>query len=1156
MIWRVDEAMHSDGQRRHYREAPKPGGPNSGGSFADQARGGTTPTNTGGSSKGGEATKTANTGGEATKVANKGGEATKIANETSGEATKAANKSISGAIGKSATKGLNAKREIEDIRRTAREDGKGEAALEAGVKVGEAAASKTGVGTAVVAAKNAVEAGIQKITGKKFKQSYWLYIIFFGIFLSFLPIIIFFLVIFFAWDNPRAILSLGWAGMKAGIGGMVGAVISYGGAGKLAYEVDVKPGTPTAVAATAIAAKPAIDTYEYKLSQIDWEKAKYQTLPNDSRCVIKTKEVVSTVDGKKRSVIESIQLNTNPGKELDGVARANCINNSYPIFNAMMRSQFVRDGVNKNLNVRYAYAEPEESANLDKPPSELQKALREKTLTRIWNRGGKYEVAGQATPEQVKASDDAVLEFFGGTRSVQKYSAGLYSQDIIDCANNYVPQGDKFWDKDVDKMNHDLQCGIEPKNLLLYTTLPDESTANDPNPDLAIRPKRAALNTVCDLYDRLLKPEAEATKTYRARVKNRINSAAVAGWQAVTYADTNRARFLNINELNKDFYKIAGMQSGQEYNHSLDGRATGIAIEPDAVSRIVGYYNSTGDKNLLQIDDQYTKGLDAIFAYVNRPVNGLSPCEAAQDKSQYSSPASIQATNAFWNDAYPIFKKAMASIDYYARPEKSQSISQIYNNLTYEDILFRATRLESNVATAGTEDGPQNFNRMNFGMKAYMNGISLAMGGKFLTNNEAVARDESIQLARDYDEQTRGLAYRLFDLENPGSLTSRLRVAFTDKPQKVASNVGSVMATVASPIRNLAGERGTIASLLTGKSRVAMAASTYDSQNLKLDPAGIPEIYSQIDPVQNARFIEGLKLARPDLLQKFYYYELCYREFIPSRFHLLYPDDEKKDLYDNYCKPLFESVNTPNLNSLETRYGAYHFYNLQADALVYLSNPDKEDTSLNANSSLPGEGPAPATGGTGTGSTITGLISPPNLGPVESNGSYKLPRSVDGSYIYDGDNGTGFGQEWDMCGNKAMIDMIYTVAQQFRKTYPNGYLQIGEITSDGHASHKNGVDVDLDGRVGNEWVADIPRPGYSREKTLELAKMFVDTGIVTNIFFNDPYVINASNAYAQQKGVNFKMQSLANHDNHFHVRIENEYRLPTFLYCPSSGRGD
>jgi hypothetical protein len=184
----------------------------------------------------------------------------------------------------------------------------------------------------------------------------------------------------------------------------------------------------------------------------------------------------------------------------------------------------------------------------------------------------------------------------------------------------YVPKGDSYYQKDIDKMNHDLACGINPKDILLYTTSPSEDLINDPDPTLAIKPKRAALNVVCDLYYNLLAPDSEfapAVDKYRQKVKDRINSAAVAGWQAMTYADTHQKRFIDLKELGGDFYKIAGMQEGQEYNYTLDYRKTGVSLEPDAISRVIGYYNKQADAiPAIQQEKQYQDALNLVFAYV------------------------------------------------------------------------------------------------------------------------------------------------------------------------------------------------------------------------------------------------------------------------------------------------------------------------------------------------------------------------------------------------------------------------------------------------------------------------------------------------------------------------------------------------------------
>lgn len=875
-------------------------------------------------------------------------------------ANTAAKKSISKAVGKSLGKGLSAKSDIDDIKRTAKEDGAAAAAAAAGLKAAETVASKVPIASQIATAIRAGQAALAKI-GINIKDQYIMYALLLAPILSLVPVIVFALIVFFAWKNPAAVLKLSFTNFKTFVGAAQALVIENGGASKLAYEVDI--GSNRAIAATATPGGntvPEEGTYAYKLAQIDWEKAKYQTLPHDSRCDVKTKKVVSTLDGKERSVVESVELKTKPGKDLQGVARANCINNLYPIWNTMMRSQFVREGVNKNLNVRYAYAEPQDSPTLEQNGEEFNTTLRDKTLTRIWNRDQAFNRPIQSSPEDVANNDAEVLRFFNNTRSVQKYAdhglTNRYTAEVIECADMYVPKGEHYYPKDIDKMNHDLSCGINPKDLLLYTTSPSEDLLNNPDPTMSIRPKRAALNIVCDLYENLLAPDSEvapAVDKYRQKVKDRINSAAVAGWEAMTYADTHQKRFINLKELGGDFYKIAGMQEGQEYNYALDYRKTGVALEPDAISRVIGFYNKQADDfPVIQQEVQYQNALQMVFNNVNSG-GDASPCDAARDTGVYdSNTASDPIRNAqietFYTNVYPIFKQAIAGLDFYANPSKSKSISQIYKDLTYEDLRFRLIRIESNAATAGVEDGPQNFNRMNFGMKAYTNAFTLSMGGNFLTQNEAIARDEMTRVARNFDDRTKGLAWRFFNLDNPSSLASRLAVASTDRPQNIPGNITSTIAYIVNPIRNAAGESGTLTAFLTGESRVASASSVYDSANLKLDPAGMPEIFNQINPIENARYIEDIKKNNPVLAAELAEYDKCFQEFIPSRFHLINPPPDKIDLYKNICTPLLDSTASRDPNSLPVRYRAYHFHMLQADALVYLSNPNKEDPNFSS----------------------------------------------------------------------------------------------------------------------------------------------------------------------------------------------------------------
>lgn len=968
--------------QRHFRQSPDKDttGHDSakGGSFADQASE-LSRINTNNSASGeglSQASKPVDSAGKGAVEK----EAAKAAEKKA--ATKATEKQAAKAVAGKLTKGQNVAGDIQAVKSTAQQDGKAAAASVAAVRTAEELADATRVGRVVTGAIRGGQA-VAGFFGINIKDQYIGYVLI-GIPLAviLIPLVILLLVVFFAWQAAQNILSLNFDGISDTIGFVSEIVIEKGGANKMAYEVDSNQQN-TAIAAPLQGA-PEVGTYEYVLAQIDWEKAKYQTLPNGTNCEIKTKKVTSLLDGKERSVIDSVVIKNKPETRLEGIARANCINSTYPIFNTIMRSQFIRDGIHAQMNIRYAYAEPQNSETLKQTDQDFQKTLRNKTLSRIWSNGQQINQPTSASEADVLAMDQRVEQYFfdaginQATRTVRKYSInsyakGAYTQEIIDCANNFIPPNpggldpsvrlSNFYQKNIDKMANDLKCGIKPKDLQLYTTFPEESLANSPDESLAIRPKRAALGTICKLYENLLVDES--TEDYKNRIKNRINSAAIAGFQALTYADTNKERFLDIKEIGGDFYKISGMQSSQEYSHTLDSKMVGTQLEPDAVSRIMGYYNNTAAQTT-GAEAQYIEGLQALFQSLDK----RDYCDAVAD-ADYSRTDNA-TVNAFWDNSYPKFKKAIAALDYYASPEKSTSISEIYKDLTYEDIFYRLIKIETNGATAGTEAGPQNFNRMNFGVIAYNNAVSLAMGGRFMTENEDVVMQQQTLAARDYRDQVKGIGWRLFDHNNPASLTSRLHVAMIDTPQNIPGNVFTALSNVLSPIRNAAGERGSLTAIVTGQSRSAQAASSYEMNNLKLDPAGLYLELSSIDPIRNAEYIENIKNNNPEKSEKFSKWDQCYKEFIPSRFHLLNPPAEKADLYRNYCQPLFDK--NRDKNSDEFKYSAYHFAMLQANALVYLSNPDKEDPAYNAVGSQVISGP----GVDGSGNPIGGANTGPN----------------------------------------------------------------------------------------------------------------------------------------------------------------------------------
>lgn len=168
------------------------------------------------------------------------------------------------------------------------------------------------------------------------------------------------------------------------------------------------------------------------------------------------------------------------------------------------------------------------------------------------------------------------------------------------------------------------------------------------------------------------------------------------------------------------------------------------------------------------------------------------------------------------------------------------------------------------------------------------------------------------------------------------------------------------------------------------------------------------------------------------------------------------------------------------------------------------------------------------------GGPIAGLETPSNL-ECKPDGYCKMPNPTDGSYAFEAPSCSG--QHW---GSKELISVLYTVAKNWKAKYPQGRLNIGDLTASGHKSHFWGRAVDLDATTnGSDAVADYTRGGYNREATIELGKMFANTNQVLNIWYNDQAVNNAVLAYSKEghsQGMVMMYQDF--HDNHFHLDVK------------------
>lgn len=185
-----------------------------------------------------------------------------------------------------------------------------------------------------------------------------------------------------------------------------------------------------------------------------------------------------------------------------------------------------------------------------------------------------------------------------------------------------------------------------------------------------------------------------------------------------------------------------------------------------------------------------------------------------------------------------------------------------------------------------------------------------------------------------------------------------------------------------------------------------------------------------------------------------------------------------------------------------------------------------------------GEGAASTSSRSGL---VAGVECPANIEPHPFQAGYvKMPDSLDSKYTWDA--GAVPAQRY---GHEQLVCVLHTVANAYYDLYQGkSMLKIGDLTASGHSSHNIGRAVDLNA-IGEIAAADTTRAGYNTEATIALGKLFVDTGVIKNIWWcpNDNS-ISAINDYAQQRGTPITIKCLPNHHHHFHVDISDEYIIP------------
>ena len=156
-------------------------------------------------------------------------------------------------------------------------------------------------------------------------------------------------------------------------------------------------------------------------------------------------------------------------------------------------------------------------------------------------------------------------------------------------------------------------------------------------------------------------------------------------------------------------------------------------------------------------------------------------------------------------------------------------------------------------------------------------------------------------------------------------------------------------------------------------------------------------------------------------------------------------------------------------------------------------------------------------------------ISPSKADNIKAN--VLIPARGRGFITYNRDGN-------DQFGTARTIENIQTIAKIWHKNNPNIPIQIGDISRKGggsfrpiHASHKNGIDVDIrpirkDGKPLPLNIQNNPN-ALDRDKMRELIKVIRQVNPNAIIYFNDPVLI--------KEGLTTFMKG---HFNHIHVRFK------------------
>ncbi len=727
----------------------------------------------------------------------------------------------------------------------------------------------------------------------------------------------------------------------------------------------------TAVAVAAPANKPEAGTFKYKISQIDWKASQYQSLSmTDCPYSLQFVQVVN-YDNKIISVPKPLNndpndtptvINEQTGKTITPDDYYNntdigyCLSQKYPIFNMLTRQPITRD-INNKVNLHLKYAAPKKSKQLSGNASNDKKYVYDKTLGRI------------------ASVSNSSIKFSGYQKTLLteinnqfKYESDLYNNRPENKSNpNFTPiptDGNKSdIPTQIQKMYDDMKNGTSPYDINIsdYFNVPnvDDPAINNSGSVVAgVNIAEVMCPFVYGFMDISNSQHPDGAESARNAIESRLSGAERDAVKFLTVGDTRRADELNNNESNFTVQQLDNWANSTGYQLDVYNNQSGVEMTPEGVHNRA--YNA--EQSDIYKDATMSKIQNSCHTIAYRgkpdPDNNNKIVDAEQGRQ----------ADADMVAGYKQLKEKIL--------QQSSGVFRSTKDFGLEQILTGYVRTGSITAVSGLEPGPDNYNRVTMGYKQLMNDYNLAMGGRFLTSDEANAvsiRDDNIDRKQ---QKQNGIAYRLFNTNNIHSLASIFQQNTITKKTTFTALIGTFK-SILDPLRSIADINSNLTFYLTGHNNHAFAAGNTVNSYFKIDTAGFTQEELNIDAKENADIVEGLKKNGSDQIKtKFANYDECFKTKIPSSAYfetatdrynsnqidyVYFPEKHRNsnlNVADNSdaakafakfsdCKFLLldaRDTNNPE-QMLAIRYRVYKYFDTQLDMLIALSSND-DNTSI------------------------------------------------------------------------------------------------------------------------------------------------------------------------------------------------------------------